>query len=99
VSDWTFSRPVSSLTNDPFMGDPTTSYCRRGQGTTASARESRVLPRSGGSSVALTDFVLALSGLLGSLLIPFAGLYWMLRLKRRAVAPAVAAAAASGPVK
>jgi hypothetical protein len=38
--------------------------------------------------VAVTDFVLALSVLLGSLLIPFAGLYWMLRLKRRAVGPA-----------
>jgi len=57
-----------------------------------------VLPRSGGSSVALTDFVLALSGLLGSLLIPFIGLYWMLRLKRRAVAPATADAT-SGRVK
>ncbi|MEN8582803.1 hypothetical protein ABFP37_08865 [Burkholderia sp. RS01] len=41
--------------------------------------------------MALTDFVLALSGLLGSLLIPFAGLYWMLRLKRRAVPAAIAA--------
>lgn len=40
--------------------------------------------------MALTDFVLSLSGLLGSLLIPFAGLYWMLRLKRRAVTPAAA---------
>jgi hypothetical protein len=40
------------------------------------------------STVAITDFVLALSVLLGSLLIPFAGLHWMLRLKRRAVAPA-----------
>jgi hypothetical protein len=40
--------------------------------------------------VALTDFVLALAGLLASLLIPFAGLYGMLRLKRRAVAPAAA---------
>jgi hypothetical protein len=47
--------------------------------------------------VALTDFVLALSGLLGSLLIPFAGLYWMLRLKRRTVT--AAAAATSGRVK
>ena len=35
--------------------------------------------------MAFTDFVLALTGLLGSLLLPFAGLYWMLRLKRRAV--------------
>ena len=49
--------------------------------------------------MALTDFFLALSGLLGSMLIPFAGLYWMLRLKRRTVAPAAAASAASGPVK
>lgn len=48
--------------------------------------------------MALTDFVSALSGLLGSLLIPFAGLYWMLRLRRRAVAPA-AGAAGSGLVK
>ena len=47
--------------------------------------------------MALTDFVLALSGLLGSLLIPFVGLYWMLRLKRRAVAPV--GAAASGQAK
>ncbi|WP_181038469.1 hypothetical protein [Arthrobacter sp. ZGTC131] len=47
--------------------------------------------------MALTDFVLALSGLLGSLLIPFAGLYWMLRLKRRTEAPA--AASASGRAK
>ncbi|MFE4543441.1 hypothetical protein [Arthrobacter sp. NPDC056727] len=45
--------------------------------------------------MAFTDYVLALSGLLGSLLLPFAGLYWMLRLKRRAVAPV----AASGRVK
>lgn len=49
--------------------------------------------------MALTDFVFALSGLLGSLLVPFAGLYWMLRLKRRTLTPVVAAAAASGPVK
>jgi hypothetical protein len=48
--------------------------------------------------VAFTDFVLALSALLGSLLIPFAGLYWMLRLKRRTITPAVAAAA-SGRAK
>lgn len=98
MSDWTFTPAVSSLTNDPFMGDPTTSYCRRGQGKTASARVGSV-PCSGGSSVALTDFVFALSGLLGSLLIPFAGLYWMLRLKRRTVAPAAAASTASGRVK
>jgi hypothetical protein len=46
-----------------------------------------VLPHTEVSTVAFTDFVLALSGLLGSLLLPFAGLYWMLRVKRRAVAP------------
>jgi hypothetical protein len=40
--------------------------------------------------VAVTDFLLALSGLLGSLLVPFAGLYWMLRRKRRTVVPAAA---------
>lgn len=38
--------------------------------------------------MAVTDFVLALSVLVGSLLVPFAGLYWMLWLKRRAAAPA-----------
>lgn len=35
--------------------------------------------------MALTDFVLALGMLLGTLLIPFAVLYQMLRLKRRAI--------------
>ncbi|CAH0267619.1 hypothetical protein SRABI83_03557 [Arthrobacter sp. Bi83] len=40
--------------------------------------------------MALTDFVLSLSGLLGSLLIPFAGLYGLLRLKRRSVSSAAA---------
>lgn len=35
--------------------------------------------------MALSDFVLALSVLLGTLLIPFAVLYQMLRLKRRAI--------------
>ena len=40
--------------------------------------------------MALPDFIFALCVLLGSLLIPFAGLYALLRLKRRAVAPAVA---------
>jgi hypothetical protein len=35
--------------------------------------------------VALADFALALCALLGTLLIPFAVLYQMLRLKRRAV--------------
>lgn len=40
--------------------------------------------------MAVTDFVLSLSGLLGSLLIPFAGLYWMLRLKRRTLPPVAA---------
>ena len=39
--------------------------------------------------MALPDFVFALCALLGSLLIPFAGLYALLRLKRRAVAPVV----------
>ncbi|GAA1267446.1 hypothetical protein [Arthrobacter pascens] len=42
--------------------------------------------------MALPDFIFALCALLGSLLIPFAGLYALLRLKRRAVAPAVAGA-------
>lgn len=41
-------------------------------------------------TVALPDFIFALCALLGSLLIPFAGLYALLRLKRRAVAPVVA---------
>ncbi|MFE4834867.1 hypothetical protein ACFRAU_09295 [Arthrobacter sp. NPDC056691] len=53
--------------------------------------------------MAFTDFVLALSGLLGSFFLPFAGLYWMLRVKRRGVATAAAAVTAravgSGPVK
>jgi hypothetical protein len=42
-------------------------------------------------AVALTDFVLALCALLGTLLIPFCVMYQVLRLKRRAVrvAPAV----------
>lgn len=35
--------------------------------------------------MALTDFVLALCMLLSTLLIPFAVLYQMLRLKRRAI--------------
>lgn len=38
--------------------------------------------------MALPDFIFALCALAGSLLIPFAGLYALLRLKRRA-APAV----------
>ncbi|GAB14347.1 hypothetical protein ARGLB_064_01090 [Arthrobacter globiformis NBRC 12137] len=49
---------------------------------------SKELPLTEVSTVAVTDFVLALSVLMGSLLVPFAGLYWMLRLKRRAVGPA-----------
>jgi hypothetical protein len=49
---------------------------------------SRELPLTEVSTVAVTDFVLALSILMGSLLVPFAGLYWVLRLKRRAAAPA-----------
>ncbi|MDQ1059902.1 hypothetical protein QFZ23_003803 [Arthrobacter globiformis] len=59
------------------------------------------LPLTEVSTVAVTDFVLALSGLLGSLLVPFAGLYWVLRLKRRAVAPVAVPApnAALGRVK
>jgi len=47
--------------------------------------------------VAWTDYALALSALLGTLLIPFAFLYQMLRLKRRALriptSPAAAPAA------
>ena len=39
--------------------------------------------------MALPDFIFALCALLGSLLIPFTGLYALLRLKCRAVAPAV----------
>ncbi|MFC9350487.1 hypothetical protein [Arthrobacter sp. NPDC057013] len=49
---------------------------------------SKELPLTEVSTVAVTDFVLALSALMGSLLVPFAGLYWMLRRKRRAAAPA-----------
>ena len=47
-------------------------------------------------AVALTDYVFALSALLGTLLVPFVVLYQMLRLKRRAlripVRPALAPA-------
>lgn len=39
--------------------------------------------------MALPDFIFALCALLGSLLIPFTGLYAMLRLKRRTVSPVV----------
>ena len=39
--------------------------------------------------MALPDFIFALCALLGSLLIPFTGLYALLRLKRRAVSPGV----------
>lgn len=39
--------------------------------------------------MALLDFIFALCALLGSLLLPFAGLYVMLRLKRRTAAPTV----------
>jgi len=35
--------------------------------------------------VAFPDYALALSALLGTLLVPFAALYQMLRLKRRAI--------------
>ncbi|WP_457973929.1 hypothetical protein [Arthrobacter sp. D1-17] len=38
--------------------------------------------------VALPDFIFALCALLGSLLIPFTGLYALLCLKRCAMAPA-----------
>ena len=41
-------------------------------------------------AVALTDFVLALCALLGTLLIPFCVMYQVLRLKRRAVRAAAA---------
>ena len=51
-----------------------------------------MLPHPEVSTVAFTDFVLALASLLGSLLLPFAGLYWMLRLRRRAVNVAAPAA-------
>lgn len=40
--------------------------------------------------MAFPEFIFALCALLGSLLLPFAGLYVMLRLKRRALAPAAA---------
>jgi hypothetical protein len=53
-----------------------------------------VLPLTEVSNVALTDFVLALSVLLGSLILPFMGMYWLLRLKRRAVAAAAPVAVA-----
>lgn len=39
--------------------------------------------------MALPDFILVLCALLGSLLIPFTGLYALVRLKHRAVAPVV----------
>lgn len=37
------------------------------------------------AAVALVDYALALSALLGTLLVPFAAMYQVLRLKRRAV--------------
>jgi hypothetical protein len=46
--------------------------------------------------MALTDFVLALCMLLGTLLIPFAVLYQMLRLKRRAIRVSATAAPRGG---
>lgn len=46
--------------------------------------------------MALSDFVLALSVLLGTLLIPFAVLYQVLRLKRRAIRIAAPAATPRG---
>ena len=38
-----------------------------------------------GGFVAFSDYALALTALLGTLLVPFAVLYHMLRLKRRAI--------------
>ncbi|MET1086939.1 MAG: hypothetical protein ABWY04_07445 [Arthrobacter sp.] len=46
--------------------------------------------------MALLDFALALCALLATLLIPFAVLYQMLRLKRRAVRVSAPAAAPRG---
>jgi hypothetical protein len=43
------------------------------------------------AAVALTDFLLALCALLGTLLIPFCVMYQVLRLKRRAVRSAAVA--------
>jgi len=72
------------------LGDPFPAFCRA-QGIVA-LPTLKVLPLPEVSSVAFTDFVLALSGLLGTLLIPFAGLYWLLLQKRRAAARALPAA-------
>jgi hypothetical protein len=68
------------------MGDLTVSYCRRCQNLLRLRLEVSTSRRV---TVALPDFIFALCALLGSLLIPFAGLYALLRLKRRSVAPAV----------
>ena len=48
-------------------------------------------------AVALTDYALALSALLGTLLIPFAVSYQMLRLKRRAVRVPLHSTPSPGP--
>lgn len=74
------------------MGDLIVSYCRRRQKPNVVA--SKVSP-SRRFTVALPDFIFALCALVGSLLVPFAGLYALLRLKRR-VAPAVSR---SGPAR
>jgi uncharacterized integral membrane protein len=58
---------------------------------------SKELPLTEVSTVAVTNFVL--SALMGNLLVPFAGLYWMLRLKRRAAGPAAVPLPAQGRVK
>jgi hypothetical protein len=67
------------------MGDLSVSYCRRRQNLCGCIQGLNV-PEV---TVALPDYVFALCALLGSFLLPFAGLYALLRLKRRAVAPAV----------
>ncbi|MDQ0767986.1 hypothetical protein QF031_000735 [Pseudarthrobacter defluvii] len=47
--------------------------------------------------MALSDYALALTALLGTLLVPFAVLYQMLRLKRRAIRISVRVASAPSP--
>ena len=49
------------------------------------------------ASVAFSDYALALTALLGTLLVPFAVLYQMLRLKRRAIRIPVRTAPAPAP--
>lgn len=68
------------------MGDLIVSFCRRCQKPNAVASK---VSSSRRFTVAFPDFIIALCALLGSLLIPFAGLYALLRVKRRMVAPAV----------